>query len=258
MSSVVGYRFFIMAEEQQQTWRAGEAIIIPVPRDVMVYEPDAVITVNRGEVPFAVGGWEWLAACKGRELAAALLSSDPVAYADRFLTEARVGFRERQAEGEWDAFLTNGGLCGGRRLRWALMELPPHRTFKLHVHPVLEVVHIIRGQLHERRMAGPPLDLCPDEGKAVAEMTPVDLSGEERAFVDGVFPEDCINVNEMGSVHQSWTEGQGCLLLCIWTGHLNIDTDAGKHPQGYSCGGSSCLKWVGEEDGCGTEEDDEG
>lgn len=234
--------------QQVACWAAGDALTVPVPRDVFIYEQDEIITVNRGEAPFAVGGWEWVAACKGKALAAALLSPDPAAYADRWLKEARAGFRERQAETEWDAFLTNGGLCGGRRLRWALMELPPHRTFKLHVHPVLEVVHIIRGQLWERRMQGPPLELGADEGRAVKDMTPVDLSGEAREFKDGVFPEDAINVNEMGSVHQSWTEGEGCLLLCIWAGHLNIDTEAGKHPQGYSCGGSSCLRWVEEEE----------
>lgn len=244
-------------EQTETTWTAAAGdTVIPVPRDVTIYEQNAPITVNRGEVPFVVGGWDWVAQSKGKALAEALLSPDPLAYADRWLKEARGGFRMRQAEGEWDAFLTNGGLCGGRQLRWALMELPPHRTFKLHVHPVLEVIHIIRGQLHERRMMGPPLDLSADDGKAVAEMPPVDLSGEERAFVDGVFPEDCINVNEMGSVHQSWTEGEGCLLLCIWTGHLNIDTSTGKHPRGYSHGGSSCLRCVDEEERGGGAEDE--
>jgi hypothetical protein len=56
-------------------------------------------------------------------------------------------------------------------------------------------------------------------------------------------------------VHQSWTEAEGCLLLCIWAGHLNIDVDGGKHPRGYTCGGSSCLRWVEEEHENEDEED---
>jgi hypothetical protein len=215
-------------EERQQAWAAGDQLVVPVPRDVFIYEANDVITINRGEAPFVVGGWELVASKKGKALAGALLSRDPLTYAERWLKEARVGFQQREAEPEWDAFLTNGGLCGGRRLRWALMELPPHRTFKLHVHPVLEVVHIIRGRLHERRMLGPPLDLSGDDGKAVRDMTPVDLSGEERAFRDGVFLEDCINVNEVMGVVGLGDVG-GFDRFFVWS-LLRLRTYVASHP----------------------------
>lgn len=161
------------------------------------------------------------------------MGKEPSAYADRWLKEARKGFKLRGFEEQWDDFLRNG-KSGGRPLYWSLMLLPPHRSFQLHCHPTLEVIHIIRGALYERRMKNGPLCLEGSCGKAVEEMQAIDLSQTTQDFADGVFPEDSVNVNEMGSVHASFTKEEGCMLLCIWGGkHLTFSS--AQQPKGFVC-----------------------
>ncbi len=218
----------------------------------LVKHDGSVVCVNRGEVPFTEEGWAFFAQVRGEAMARHLLGPCKASYGERWLRESRARFHARGAEDEWDAFLRNGGTCGGRRLYWAVMELPPGRSFPLHAHPTLEVIHVIRGALHERRMEGPPLDLAQEEGNEVPDMAPIDLSQRVVTFQDGVFPQDSININEMGSVHQSWTgPEEGCLLLCIWGGrHCNLE--GARLPRGYEMGGcQGCQGIVEEEPGGG-------
>lgn len=211
-----------------------------IPRAMQLVKHDGpMVCVNRGEAPFPEQGFDFFASIQGLETARHFLCQDKEAYSEYWLKEARARFQERKAEREWNAFLRNDGTCGGRRLYWAVMQLPPGRSFNLHVHPCLEVIHVIRGRLHERRMIGPPLSLIEEEGKLVEEMKPVDLSRmvPPPQFRDGVFLEGSLNANEMGSVHQSWTDGgEGCLLMCIWGGgHCNIE--GRRLPEGFRMGG---------------------
>ena len=231
-------------QEQQQGQQPQEQRYVPRP----TARHGPIVCVNRGEAPFPEQGFDFFASIQGLDTTRRLLGQSKEAYGERWLREARARFRAREAEGEWDAFLQNGGTCGGRRLYWAVMQLPPGRSFPLHAHPCLEVIHIIRGRLHERRMLEPPLSLEEEEGKLVEEMAPVDLSRviPPPQFRDGVFGEDSLNVNEMGSVHQSWTDGEeGCLLMCVWGGrHCNIEGE--RLPEGFRMGG-----------GCGQTMEDE-
>lgn len=168
---------------------------------------------------------------------------DPDEYSEKFLRGARAGFVEKGLEDEWDEFLMNQGKQGGLSLEWAIMDLPPHRTFNLHAHPTLEVVHIIKGSLYERRMQGSPLSL--GHAEKVTDLKSPDLSTlhPPPSFTDAIFPEGSINVNERGSIHQSWTEEEGCFLLCIWGGqHLNIPQD--RFSKGFVCGGGCHVKEI--------------
>lgn len=78
----------------------------------------------------------------------------------------------------------------------------------------------MRGALYEKRVAGP---LVYRERDPSATLGP-DLSKTEGVvFEEGCFREGGIYVNEVGSIHQSFTRDEGCLLLCIWGGsHLNL------------------------------------
>jgi hypothetical protein len=232
-------------QQQQQQQQQEEHTTSPA---MLVKHDGPVVCLNRGEAPFPEEGFDFFASIQGLETARHFLGQNKETYGERWLREVRARFHEREAEAEWDAFLGNGGTCGGRRLYWAVMQLPPGRSFPLHAHPCLEVIHIIRGRLHERRMLGPPLSLVEEEGKLVREMAPVDLSRAmpPPQFRDGVFVEDSVNVNEMGSVHQSWTDGEeGCLLMCIWGGgHCNIEGE--RLPEGFRMGGCCGVTMVEE------------
>jgi hypothetical protein len=92
------------------------------------------------------------------------------------------------------------------------------------------VIHVVRGNLYELRMLGPP----PSREFPIAGMEGPDLSAldppprfEERCMAEG-----SINVNEIGSIHQSFTRGDGATILCIWGGcHANISPS--HHPVGW-------------------------
>ena len=45
-------------------------------------------------------------------------------------------------------------------------------------------------------------------------------------FEEGSVPAGECLANRMGSVHQSFTKGDGCVILVLWSGcHLNIKPD---------------------------------
>lgn len=232
--------YSLAAQQSTSTTPTPPHVPLSTTSLTLIKQDGDVVCVNKGEAPFPTQGYAFFVQKYGAQNAKDFLGPSS-AYADRWLKEARVGFRQRGggAEEEYNTFLSNGGTCGGRKLYWAAMQLPPGATFRLHMHPTLEIIHVIRGALYERRMVGPPLPLVSEEGKKVEEMMPVDLSHLDPPprFQDNVFSEDSVNVNEMGSVHQSYTsQEEGCLLLCIWAGwHCNIE--GSRLPRDFEMGG---------------------
>ena len=118
------------------------------------------------------------------------------------------------------------GTSNGRQLQWRLLEIPPHSVYPLHTHPTIEVYLVVRGVLHESRMAGPPL-LTPDQfadDAVVAETLDFASQGDDFALVfeRGRVIEGGFAVNEIGSVHQVFTEAEGCVLLVLGAGANKI------------------------------------
>lgn len=113
------------------------------------------------------------------------------------------------------------GKSNGRGLRWDLMDIPPNRSFRLHAHPNIEVVYVVHGVIHEFRMKGEPLDAClmpPEE----AAGPPLSERGKDHFLHRHVAAGQAL-VNEVGSVHISFTREEGALLLCLWSGrHADI------------------------------------
>ncbi|EWM25883.1 hypothetical protein Naga_100054g26 [Nannochloropsis gaditana] len=225
------------SDHAQKTLSGGDGAASAKQPSVVRHD-GPLVCIDRGQSALPEQGYDFLMETLGCDLGSELLGSSKEEYGARWLREVRLRFQERRYEKTWETFLENGGKCGGRCTYWAILQVPSDRSFDLHVHPCFEVLHVLRGRLYERRMLGPPLSLAEEEGKPVREMAPVDLSGlcPPPDFRDGVFQEDTINVNEMGSVHQSWTGEEGCIILLLWAGgHCFIDGAC--LPQGYEKGG---------------------
>ena len=154
---------------------------------------------------------------------AALINS--VAHETRFAIESaaefnarwRAALRERfEAQGvvdELDAWLDTG-LSNGRSLRLSVMAIKPNDWFCVHAHPNIELMQTLVGTLHEVRCGDPPTLPDGDEGP--------DLRSS-LTWEAGTVPAGDFVVNAVGSVHQSFTAGDGALIVVLWSGcHANV------------------------------------
>lgn len=109
--------------------------------------------------------------------------------------------------------------CSNQRpLQWSLMDCGPAAQFHLHAHPNIELVYCLRGELHEVRMDGSPYEVSSD-GKGPS------LVDCKRSWTFATLHQGCWLVNEVGSIHKSFTatSGEGCALLVLWGGsHADI------------------------------------
>lgn len=162
-----------------------------------------------------------------------------------------------------DYFLEDG-FSNGRPLFLQIMVCPPDKCFKLHAHPNIESMLTLKGSLHELRAIGPPIEspsfYIPAPGNESGDHTEknecddiqMNKGSDERKFHSKIgevigpsipfstfFEKKCtvkgqMIVNEIGSVHQSYTtsrnenyddgrdEGNGVSMLVLWSGcHAN-------------------------------------
>ena len=131
-----------------------------------------------------------------------------------------------------------GGRSNHRKLQWAIMDCVSGCQFRLHAHPNIELVYCLRGELHEIRMEGPPItksfppsrknddDDENDENDENNSKNPevegpnhLLLQSKRKWYFDTVRQGEWL-VNEVGSVHKSFTStsGTGVVLLVLWGG----------------------------------------
>ena len=144
-------------------------------------------------------------------------------------------FEAQGVADELDAWLDTG-LSNGRPLKLVVMAIKPdvwfsverisvgempreipfaQAWFKVHAHPNIEFEQTLVGSLHEVRLCGDPPTLPDgDEGPDLRRA----LDWEAGTVPAGEFV-----VNAVGSVHQSFTEGDGALIVVLWSGcHANV------------------------------------
>lgn len=139
---------------------------------------------------------------------------------ERFVSEASRLFEAKGASGELRQF-SSTGRSNSRPMQWCRMQIAANLDFPLHAHPNIEVVYVAEGKFYEKRLGRVPTT---PEAIAQGEEYPIDLSEEPTtSFVEIAHESDSFLVNEIGSVHKSYTKQSPCELLVLWGGcHLNI------------------------------------
>ena len=138
-------------------------------------------------------------------------------------TWAKLSHENDDSNDDLQEFLQTS-LSSGRQLQWAVMDIVPGTQFKLHAHPNIELVYFIRGALHEIRMSGEPIQRKFASGKVYGPS----LTQLDRSWYFGTQYQGEWLVNEVGSIHKSFTatNGNGCLLMCLWGGgHADIQQE---------------------------------
>mmetsp|Transcript_21206 Transcript_21206/g.50198 ORF Transcript_21206/g.50198 Transcript_21206/m.50198 type:complete len:244 (-) Transcript_21206:32-763(-) len=154
---------------------------------------------------------------------------------------------------EWEST----GLSRGRCLKLQVMAIKPNSWFRVHGHPNIEFEHTLAGVLKEVRMKEPlqidtftPMGDGTLEGPDLGAM--LAAKRQKEAAVDDDFYHGEVRkgeflANSVGSVHQTYTEEEGALVLVLWSGcHANIRpekcgglADVLRPSAGWSC---SCFE----------------
>jgi hypothetical protein len=126
-------------------------------------------------------------------------------------------FQDKGMQHQLDEFLTTG-KSNGRSLKLQVMVLPPGKYFKIHAHPNIEFECTLKGRLCEFRWL---FVVPPEELKGESPLGP-DIGKTDMFFEEVVKEGECL-VNEIGSVHQSFTApDEGCAIIVLWSGcHAN-------------------------------------
>lgn len=128
--------------------------------------------------------------------------------------------------------LTQCSKSNNRQLQWSVISCPRGVQFPLHAHPNLELIYCLRGVLFEIRMHGEPItrtfEECEtsDDSESNGNVIGPNLTDERRSWSFGTLKTGQWLVNEVGSVHKSFTSVRSdgdCDLLVLWGGsHANI------------------------------------
>ena len=125
----------------------------------------------------------------------------------------RRDFGESDAAHEFDEYLKTG-LSNGRKLRLQVMVIPAGMYFKIHAHPNIEFECTLKGSLHEFRW-----DFRVPSEKLTGDCPTGPEIAATHLFEHHEVKAGCCMVNEIGSVHQSFTSKEGgCSMLILWSG----------------------------------------
>ena len=147
---------------------------------------------------------------------------------------------QQRHQSEWTAFALTG-RSNGRAMQYIRMCIPPSCSFPLHAHPNVECIYVVHGTLYEKRLVwthshddDPMHELVGDDddtngvgrllNPSVTEY-PLDLSQyPESLFVSRSFGQGQVLLNEIGSIHRSYTQEDGAELFVLWgqAGHCNV------------------------------------
>uniref|UniRef100_A0A061SDN4 Acetolactate synthase n=1 Tax=Tetraselmis sp. GSL018 TaxID=582737 RepID=A0A061SDN4_9CHLO len=147
---------------------------------------------------------------------------DPREFGRRWRAAAEHLFQAKAGgAGELEELLRTG-RSNGRQMSWCVMDIAPHQDLPLHAHPNIEVIYVARGTLQELRFSGPPVTRRFEQDDQGHPLGP-NLEHCRATFQRKAHEQGSFLVNEVGSIHQSFTSDDEAVLLVLWGGcHANI------------------------------------
>merc|ERR1711990_1373155 len=108
------------------------------------------------------------------------------------------------------------GASNSSPCEFVALRIPPRTSFFVHAHPGIELVYLLRGSMHEIRLESP----AHIDRACTSPYAPYTLCDPSYRFSRGEFHAQGGRwiANEVGSVHQSFTEEEECLMIAIWPG----------------------------------------
>lgn len=113
------------------------------------------------------------------------------------------------------------GRSNGLALEFVALHIPPRTAFFVHQHPGLELVFLVRGSMQEVRLAQPAhIDRACLSQRSVRDLRDPAYRFSRSEFSAGKGGRWI--TNEVGSVHQTFTEDEECLMIALWPGRYVI------------------------------------
>lgn len=112
------------------------------------------------------------------------------------------------------------GRSNGSNCEFVALAIPPRTAFFVHQHPGIELVYLIRGSMQEIRLEQP----AHIDRQCKEQYAPYDLCDPSYRFARREFRANGGRwiANEVGSVHQTFTEDEACLMIAVWPGRYVI------------------------------------
>mgnify|MGYP001233844629 CR=1 FL=1 len=159
----------------------------------------------------------------------------PVEVASRIDVSEGIRLAETQLSSSSLRDLLESSTSNSRRLKWTHLSIPPNRKFPLHSHPNLEIVFCLKGMLKEVKWVSDGSDnLSREDLKKLSQLVPPanhpainsDYRSASRNWRPSTLSKNSWLVNEVASVHMSFTGEEGCELLVLWSGaHADFQRD---------------------------------
>jgi len=142
----------------------------------------------------------------------------PEKFYKDFIKNMNNFFKNRNIE-EWKEVIETNKSCN-RPLYWQIIVIPPYTKFSLHAHPNIEYDYVAEGALYEIRAINNiyNIDYCKKNplGPDISKL-------KKKDFIFNKTSKNTALINDVGSIHLSYTKSEQCVIFSLWTGvHANI------------------------------------
>lgn len=152
------------------------------------------------------------------------LGVSPEHFRRNMLEAVESGLHARPCGAEDCSEWLQTGRSNGSPSEFVALGIPPRTSFFVHQHPGIELVYLVKGSMHEVRLEEPAhIDRSCTTPHAPYDLRDPSYRFQRREFRAGQGGRWL--ANEVGSVHQTFTEDEECLMIALWPGRYVIFRD---------------------------------